>query len=86
MSGFVENDKIDYLITVNFIHNIKPDDLRTQYNNLKIISAYGRRNVKYADKVLTDNPFVFMKYFINTDYVVTDTFHQRISMTMKHVR
>lgn len=47
-------------------------------NGLKIVSAYGRRNVEYADKVLIDDPFVFMRYFINADYVVTDTFHGTI--------
>lgn len=43
--------------------------------NLKIISAYGRRNVKFAHKVIVDNPYDFLRYFSYAQYVITDTFH-----------
>lgn len=45
---------------------------------LLIVSAYGKKNVPYADKVLIDNPQSFMRYFLGADYVVTDTFHGTI--------
>lgn len=77
----IEENKYIFLYLFKGLSKKQNEDLRlfAKDNNLKIIS--GTMKFSCCDKSIVNSPFTFLNYMVNSEYVVTDTYHGTIFAT-----